>query len=108
MDQLRSLAGSKVADTEPMAEIPLDDAYLEEMRLYHPEQPQIESSDLQADWTYVVPPIRKIWYQSPHQRSPICLLCHNRRCLKCPEQKNPPKVKFQSVIQPEFVVNQSG
>ena len=81
VDQLRSFAGSKVADTEPMAEIPLDDAYLEVMRLRHPEQPQIESSDLQADWTYVVPPIRKMWYQCPHQRSPICLLCHNRSRL---------------------------
>ena len=29
LGQLRSLAGSKVADTEPMAESPLDDAYPE-------------------------------------------------------------------------------
>lgn len=45
MDQLQCLAGSKVADTEPIAEIPLDDAYPEAMPLCHPEQPQIESSD---------------------------------------------------------------
>ena len=56
VDQLRSLAGSKVADTEPKAEIPLDDAYPEATPLLHPEQPQIESTDSQADPTQVVPP----------------------------------------------------
>ena len=34
MDQLRSLAGSKVADTELKAEIPLDDAYPEVTHTY--------------------------------------------------------------------------
>lgn len=59
VDQLRSFAGSKVADTEPMAKVPLDDACPEVMPLRQPEQPQIESSDSQADSTQVVPP-------SPH------------------------------------------
>ena len=59
VDQLRSLAGSKVADTESKAEIPLDDAYPEVTPLLHPEQPPIESTDSQADSTLVVP-------QSPH------------------------------------------
>ena len=59
VDQLRSLASSKVADTEPMAESPLDDAYPEVMPRRHPEQPQIESTDLQADSSHVVLP-------SPH------------------------------------------
>ena len=54
VDQLRFLAGSKIADTEPMAEVPLDNAYPEVMR--QPEQPQIESSVSQADSTHVVPP----------------------------------------------------
>ena len=59
VDQLRSLAGSKVADTESKAEIPLDDAYPEVTPLLHPEQPPIESTDSQADSTQVVLP-------SPH------------------------------------------
>ena len=59
MDQLRSLAGSKVADTKPMAESPLDDAYPEVMPQRHPEQPQIESTDSQADSNHVFLP-------SPH------------------------------------------
>ena len=42
VDQLQSLAGSKVADTEPITESPLDDAYPEVMPQRHPEQPQIE------------------------------------------------------------------
>ena len=59
VDQLRSLAGSKVAHTESKAEIPFDDAYPEVTPLFHPEQLQIESTDSQADSTQVVPP-------SPH------------------------------------------
>ena len=59
VDQLRSLVGSKVADTEPMAESPLDDAYPEVMPRRHPEQPQIESTDSQVYSNHVVPP-------SPH------------------------------------------
>lgn len=56
VSQLRSLAGSKVADTEPMAEIPFDDAYPEVIPVRPPEAPPIESSDYQADYNYVVPP----------------------------------------------------
>ena len=56
MDQLRSLAGSKVADTKPMAESLLDDAYPEVMPQRHREQPQIESTDSQADSNHVFPP----------------------------------------------------
>ena len=58
VDQLRSLAGSKIAD-ESKAEIPLDDAYPEVTPLLYPKQPPIESTDSQADSTLVVPP-------SPH------------------------------------------
>ena len=39
-----------------MAESPLDDAYPEVMPQRHPEQPQIESTDSQADSNHVVPP----------------------------------------------------
>ena len=56
VDQLRSLASSKVADTESKAEISLDHAYPKVTPLLHPEQPQIESTDSQADSTQVVPP----------------------------------------------------
>ena len=56
VDQLQSLAGSKVTDTESKAEIPLDDAYPEVMPLHHPKQPQIESSESAADLTRVIPP----------------------------------------------------
>ncbi|PFX29393.1 hypothetical protein AWC38_SpisGene5825 [Stylophora pistillata] len=54
--KLRSLAGSKVVDTEPMAEIPFDDAYPEVIPVRPPEAPPIESSDSQADYNHVVPP----------------------------------------------------
>ena len=56
VDQLRCLAGSKVADTESKVEIPLDDAYPDVTPSFHPEQPPIESTDSQADSTLVVPP----------------------------------------------------
>ena len=84
VDQLRSLAGSKVADTESKAEIPLDDAYPEVTPLFHPEQPQIDS---QADSTLRLfrqaLMVRKIWFQSQHQRCPIyhsrLMTVHNSR-----------------------------
>ena len=59
VDQLRSLADSKVADTESKVEIPLNDAYPEVTPSLYPEQPPIESTNSQADSTLVVPP-------SPH------------------------------------------
>ena len=55
MDQLRSLAGSKVADTKSKVEIPLDESCPEVSLLLHPEQPQIQYTDSQAA-TKVVPP----------------------------------------------------
>lgn len=55
MDQQRSLAGSKIADTETMVEVPLDDAYPEVTPLRQPEQPQMESADSQADSSHVYP-----------------------------------------------------
>ena len=67
--QLRSWAGSKIADNESKAEIPLDDSP-EVTPLLHPEQPQIESTDSQADSTQVVPP-------KPQDLVPKCV--HNRR-----------------------------
>ena len=67
VDQLRSLAGSKVADTKPVAESPLDDAYPEVMPQRYPEQPQNVSTDSQADSNHVVPP-------SPHGSQNLVLV----------------------------------
>ena len=50
VDQLRSLAGSKVAETETMAETPKDDyAYPEVVAVQQPERPLSETSATQTD-----------------------------------------------------------
>ena len=87
------LSRFKVADTEPMAETPLDDRYPVVMPLHHPELPQIESSDSQGDSTHVILPslhgLQNLVPVSALEELPIGLLCNSCRCSSVQSRRTP-------------------